>query len=290
MTRRERLGILTMIATMLIFAAQDGISKHLAEATNVMSVVLFRYWFFALFVIAISSARPGGLRAAARTERPLLQITRGILLVTQVCVMVYLFGALGLVEAHAIFSAYPLIIAALSGPFLGERVGWRRWSAIVLGFVGVLVILRPGFRAVTPELMIALLSATLFAIYSVLTRVAGQSDRAETSFFYTGIIGGLAITLAAPFVWHPMETPGDWAWMAVLCLTGAGGHFLLIQTYALAEASLVQPFAYFHLLFSAIIGLTVFSERPDSATLVGAGIILFAGLYTLARTRFRESG
>ncbi|MEO0386865.1 MAG: DMT family transporter [Pseudomonadota bacterium] len=282
-----RLGILTMILTMLVFAAQDGISKYLAESYNVMTVVLFRYWFFALFVLLFCARKPGGLRRALRTRNLGLQISRGVLLALEICVMVYAFALLGLVEAHAAFAAYPLIIAALSGPVLGERVGWRRWSAIGVGFIGVLIILRPGLRVFSPEVLVAVLSAVMFALYGLLTRLAARHDSAETSFLYTGLVGGAVMTVIAPAFWQPMATQADWAWMAVLCVTGALGHYLLIQTYALAEASVVQPFAYFQLLFAGLIGIAVFGERPETATLIGAAVILAAGLYTLWRTRLR---
>ena len=139
-----RLGIALMIAVSVVFAAQDGISRHLAAEYNVFMVVMIRYWFFAAFVISIASRKAGGLRAAAHTDQPLLQGLRGLLLAAEICVMVTAFTVLGLVESHAVFAAYPLIVAALSGPILGERVGWRRWAAIAVGFAGVLFILRPG--------------------------------------------------------------------------------------------------------------------------------------------------
>ena len=140
----NRLGIWLMVATTFVFAMQDGLSQHLAGTYNVMMVVMVRYWFFAAFVMVVASRRAGGLRAAAATQQPLLQGFRGLLLATEICVMVVAFTYLGLVESHAIFACYPLLIAALSGPVLGEKVGWRRWLAIGVGFVGILIILQPG--------------------------------------------------------------------------------------------------------------------------------------------------
>lgn len=143
-------GISLMIATTFVFAIQDGISQHLASEYNVIMIVMIRYWFFAAFVIALSASKPGGVRATARTTQPVLQIFRGLLLVAEICVMIFAFTLLGLIESHAVFAMYPLLIAALSGPVLGEKVGWRRWMAIGFGFVGVLIILRPGFARVRP--------------------------------------------------------------------------------------------------------------------------------------------
>ncbi len=130
------LGIVLMIATTFVFAVQDGLSRHLAGEYNVLMIVMIRYWFFAAFVIAIAKRRAGGIRAAARTDQPFVQITRGLLLSLEICVMVAAFTILGLVESHAVFTCYPLLVAALSGPVLGEHVGWRRWAAIGVGFVG----------------------------------------------------------------------------------------------------------------------------------------------------------
>ncbi len=134
--QNTRLGIWLMVATTFVFAMQDGISRHLAGEYNVFMVVMIRYWFFALFVMALAARKPGGIRAAIRTRYPVLQVTRGLLLALEVCVMVLAFVLLGLVDSHAVFTCYPLLVAALSGPILGEKVGWRRWTAIGIGFVG----------------------------------------------------------------------------------------------------------------------------------------------------------
>ena len=137
-----RAGILFMCGTAVVFAVQDAFSTALVQNHSPIFVVMIRYWAFAVFVVALAARRPGGVRAAARSKRPLLQIARGLLLALEICVMVKGFQLLGLVEAHAIFAIYPLLVAALSGPVLGEWVGWRRWGAIGAGFVGVLIILR----------------------------------------------------------------------------------------------------------------------------------------------------
>ena len=145
-----RRGIWLMIAAMVVFAAQDGVSKHLATHYSPVFVTMIRYWFFAVFVIALSARRAGGLRRVAQTRFPLLQIMRGALLALEIVVMITAFALLGLVESHAIFAGYTLIVTALSGPVLGEKVGWRRWSAIGVGFVGVLSSCAPARACWTP--------------------------------------------------------------------------------------------------------------------------------------------
>ncbi len=284
MTDNPRLGIYLMVATTFVFAMQDGISRHLAGEYNVFMVVMIRYWFFAAFVITVASRQAGGIRAAARTEQPVLQAVRGLLLATEICVMVAAFILLGLVESHAIFACYPLLVAALSGPILGEKVGWRRWTAIGIGFVGILVILRPGVTVFSIEALVPLCSATMFALYNLLTRYAARKDRAATSFFWTGTTGAVVMTCVGIWFWEPM-TPPDWAWMALLCVTGATGHFLLIKTYEVAEASAVQPFAYLQLVFASLLGLIVFGESLATNVLIGGAIVVSAGLFTLWRAR-----
>lgn len=285
MTRNDTsLGIWFMVATTLVFAVQDGISQHLASEYNVIMVVMIRYWFFAAFVMTIAARQAGGLRAAAATTQPLVQGFRGFLLAAEICVMVAAFTYLGLVESHAVFACYPLLVAALSGPVLGESVGWRRWTAIGIGFVGVMIILEPGFGVFSPLALIPLAAASMFALYGLLTRYVARADTAATSFFWTGTTGAVAMTAAGLWFWEPMTGP-DWIWMSALCLTGAGGHWLLIKTYEVAEASAVQPFAYLQLVFASTIGVVIFAEtiRPNVA--IGAAIIVAAGLFTLWRAR-----
>jgi drug/metabolite transporter (DMT)-like permease len=284
--QNTRLGILLMIGTTFVFAMQDGLSRHLAGAYNVQMVVMVRYWFFAAFVIFVGARKAGGIRAAAATKQPVLQAFRGLLLAFEICVMIAAFILLGLVESHAVFACYPLIIAALSGPVLGERVGWRRWVAIGIGFVGVLVILNPGHTVFSPTALVPLLAASMFALYGLLTRYVARQDTSATSFFWTGTMGAIALTCIGVWYWEPISGP-DWALMAVLCVTGALGHYMLIRCYEVAEASAVQPFAYLQLVFASTLGLTVFGEtlRPNVA--IGAAIVIGAGLFTLFRERRR---
>lgn len=282
-----RLGIGLMIATTIVFAVQDGLSRHLASEYNVMMIVMIRYWFFAAFVIAVAKRRAGGITAAATTSQPFLQGLRGVLLAAEISVMVAAFTVLGLVESHAVFTCYPLLIAALSGPVLGERVGWRRWMAVGVGFVGVLIILQPGMNVFDPAALIPLLAAVMFAVYGLLTRYVAKEDTTATSFFWTGTTGAVAMTFVGVWFWEPMAQ-SDWVYMAVLCLTGVSGHWLLIRVYEVAEASAVQPFAYFQLVFASLIGISVFGETVRMNVVAGAALIVAAGLFTLWRERLQR--
>lgn len=282
------LGIALMVATTIVFAIQDGISQHLASEYNVLMVVMIRYWFFAAFVIAIAKRSVGSIRAAAQTEQPFLQAFRGVLLAAEICVMVAAFTILGLVESHAVFTCYPLLVAALSGPVLGERVGWRRWAAIGIGFIGVLIILQPGFAVFDPAAILPLLSAIMFALYGLLTRFVARKDSTATSFFWTGTMGAVAMTAVGIWLWEPM-VPSDWLFMAALCLTGVTGHWLLIRCYEAAEASAVQPFAYLQLVFAGVIGVSIFGESIRANVVIGAALIVAAGLFTFWRERLQRT-
>jgi drug/metabolite transporter (DMT)-like permease len=285
--QNTRLGIWLMIATTVIFAVQDGISRHLGSQYDVTMVVMIRFWFFALFAVALAARAPGGVRAAPQSAFPWVQLARGVILVAEIAVMLVGFVKLGLIEAHAVFTCYPLLVAALSGPILGEKVGWRRWSAIMIGFLGVLIILQPGFAVFSPWALVPLLAATMFAVYGLLTRYVARKDSASVSFFWTGIVGAVAMTPFGLLHWTWM-TPADWGWMAALCCTSAFSHWLLIKAYAVAEASVVQPFAYLQLVWASAIGLLVFGETLRTNVTIGAGIVVAAGIFTLWRQRVRE--
>ena len=282
--QNERLGILLMIITTIVFASQDGLSKYLATEYNVYMVVMIRYWFFAAFVISMSSRRTGGIKRVAKTKSPILQIFRSVILVAEMCITILAFTLLGLAETHAIFASYPLIIAMLSGPILGEYVGWRRWLAICVGFIGILIILNPGNGIFSPYALVPLAGAILFAIYGLLTRYVGQYDGSSTSFYWTGVVGSIAMTVIGLNFWDPVSR-SDWSVMLLLSASGVVGHYLLIKCYEVAEASAIQPFAYLQLIWASMIGIIIFGEQITTNVLIGACIIVGAGLFTLWRER-----
>ena len=286
-----RLGILLMIGATIVLALQDGVSRHLAGTYNTYMVVMIRYWFFAAFVVFLATrgSKGGGwagIKETAQTEQAGLQIFRGILLVAEVCVAVYGFTVLGLINSQAVFICYPLLVAALSGPVLGESVGWRRWFAILAGLIGVMIILQPDDGVFDPKALIPFASALMFAVYGLLTRYAARRDTAGTSFFWAGIAGSVAMTLVGIWFWEPMSLRDSY-WMAALCVSGVLAHWLLIKCYEVAEASAVQPFAYFHLMWTAILGITVFGEVLRNNVIIGVTIIIGAGLFTLWREQFK---
>ncbi len=282
--QNTRQGIMLMIVTTFVFGIQDGLSRHLAEVYDVRMVVMIRYWVFALFALAMAWRQAGSIRAAFRTSQPILQALRALILIAEICVMIVGFVRLGLVESHAIFACYPLLVAALSGPILGEKVGWRRWAAIGVGFVGVMVILQPGSSVFSINMLWAAAASLMFAVYGLLTRYVGRKDRAITSFVWTGVVGAAGMTVVGLPYLAPM-TALDSLLMGVLCMTALTGHYLLIRAYEVAEASAVQPFAYLQLPFASIIGIMVFGDILRWNVAVGAAIVVSAGVFTLLRER-----
>ena len=284
MKDNPRLGIILMIATMIVFSIQDGLSRYLAESYNVISVVMIRYMFFMLFVMAYSARLSGGIIGVATSRQTSLQIARGILLVAQICVAVLSFSTVGLVNFHAVFASYPLMVMALSVPILGEVVGWRRWLAVSIGFIGVLIILRPGSAMFDSASILPVIAAFMMAVYGIMTRYAARQDAAQTSFFWTAIAGGVAMLVIGPFFWQPPQGH-DWWWMGLLCLTGTGGHFLLIKALDSTKASTIQPFAYLQLVFASTIGILVFGDSLDPMLIAGSAVIVGSGLFALQRER-----
>lgn len=281
---RTGLGIALMCLTCLIFAGQDAFSRLLGAEYPPLLIVMLRYWVFALFVIVMVSRRKGGLRRAIRTRRPKTQFLRGAILVIETTIMIESFVRLGLVGTHAIFTAYPLLVAALSGPILGERVGWRRWAAIGVGFVGILIILKPGGADLNLGAGLAFASALMFAIYGLLTRHVSRDDPSEVSFFWTGIAGAITVTILGIRQWEWLA-PVDWIWMGLLCALGILSHWMLIRAYEVAEASALQPFAYTQLVWVSVIGVLIFGEVLEPNVVIGAAIVVAAGLFTLWRAR-----
>ncbi|MGF1500181.1 MAG: DMT family transporter [Paracoccaceae bacterium] len=276
-------GIRFALCAVTLFAFQDGISRYLAASYPVPFFVMIRYWFFAAFVIALSARMPGGVRGAAQTALPILQIIRGVLLVAQIWVIVTSFDLIGLGATHAIFALHPLLATLLAIPVLGEAVGWRRLAAVGVGFAGVLVILRPGTEVFQAEALVALAAAAMFSVYSLLTRMVSRADGSGApAFFYTGVAGAAAITLVGPWYWTPMSLP-DMAWLGLLCLTGMSGHYFLIRALDATEAVRIQPLIYLQMVFGITIGAVVFGETIEATALIGVAMIIGAGLYAIWR-------
>ncbi|WEX77567.1 DMT family transporter [Sinorhizobium numidicum] len=277
-------GYVFALLAIVIFAIQDGISKHLGAIYPPVFVAMIRYWAFAVFAIVLASRAPGGIGATIVTKRPVLQLLRGVLLAAQIVIVITSFTIVGLAHSQAILSATPLFVALLSMPLLGERVGWRRWAAITAGLVGVLMILKPEEGTFDVNFLLPLTAALTFAIYVITTRLVSRDDAAITSFFYTGVVGAVAISLVGPFFWATLSGP-DWGWMLLLCITGTSSHYFLIRAYDMLDAVAVQPLTYLQLVFASIMGVTIFGETLMASMIVGSVLVVAAGIFTVWRER-----
>ncbi|MFV0473219.1 MAG: DMT family transporter [Pikeienuella sp.] len=277
-------GILFMLSTTVIFALQDGLSKALAAGHSPFFITMWRYWAFGAVCLFLLWRK--GFRAGLKSGQPGLQVFRGLTLALEICVAILAFHLLGLARTHAIFAFGPLLVVALSGPLLGEQVGWRRWTAIGVGFIGMMLIIRPGSEPITYEMLVAILAMVMFAGYGLATRRVARTDGAMTSFYYTGICGAVVMTLIGPWHWSAME-PLEILMMAALCCSGMFGHFLLIKAFEAAEASTIQPFAYFQNVFAAMMGVVVFGEIVSYWTMIGAAVVIGAGVFAFWREQVR---
>jgi drug/metabolite transporter (DMT)-like permease len=277
-----RAGILLVIAGSFGFASMDAMSKILAQDHAILQILWFRYMVFTAFALAI--ARRRGMRRTLISQRPWLQAFRALLLVVENAVFVLAFRYLPLADVHALGASAPLMVVALSVVLLGETVGIRRWSAVLVGFVGVLIIIRPGLQEIEWPLLIPLVGALMWALYQILVRLCSRTDDSDTTLLWSALVGLAATSVTGPFVWVPPDREA-WVLLVVLAVAGSLAHYALITGLQLAEASAVQPYTYTLLVFAAFWGLVVFGDIPDAWTILGATIIVGSGLYTWYRER-----
>ncbi len=279
---RPALGIILMIFALFVLASMDAVAKHLTETLAAPQILAVRFWIFLTFSSLIASRR--GLRQAAHSKNPRLQIVRTLVLVVEMTMFLVAFSFLPLAEVHAIAAVSPLIVMALAAIFLGERIGPRRWTAVAVGFLGVMLIIRPGAGVFDPISLLALAGAFGWATYQVLLRAVARIDQPDTTTLYTAGIGVICFTIAAPFFWKSpsLET---WGWLAAVGILGSVGHFLLPAAFKFAPASTLQPFAYTMPIWAVFLGWAVFNHIPDFWTLAGGSIVICSGLFALWRER-----
>src|SRR6202165_2478432 len=287
--RASRLtGIALMCGAVTCFAFLDTTAKYLNLHINTLEVVWARYTgaFLYPFILSNPWNRPG----LTRTTRPGLQIGRSVLLLGSTLCNFSALRYRQLDEAVALAFSTPFFVAALSGPILGEWVRWRRWTAVVVGFIGVLVVTRPGAGGLQPAALLSLTGAVCYALYALSTRILARTDSSETTLFYSNIVGAAAMLPVVPFVW---TTPTDALVIALMVATGAigsFGHYLLIAAHRLAPAAVLSPFIYTEIVLVIALGFLVFADLPNRWTLTGAAIVVASGLYILHRERTVKGG
>ena len=284
--RKQRLtGIALMCGAVATFSCLDATGKYLNYHMFTLQVVWARYFFaFVLSLLFSNPIRQPGLMA---TTRPFMQVGRSALLLLSTMLNLYALRYLQLDEALAILFSTPFIVATLCVPLLGEHVGWRRWSAIIVGFLGVLVVTRPGFGGMHPAALLTLAGSFCYAFYVISTRVLAPTDSSDTTQFYTSVVGAVAMTAVVPFVWEMPDSALTGGLMVLVGALGAGGHYLLILAHRLAPASTLAPFIYTQMVWTTTLGYLVFKDVPHRWTIVGGSIVIASGLYLLHRETVR---
>lgn len=286
--RTDNIGraiVLTLI-TIGVFGIQDAISKVLVQSYSPFQITMMRYWGFAAFALLLVS-RQAPLRQALSSKVPFWQVLRGVLLMADIWFFALALKSVPLGELQAITLVYPLLVTLFAIPILGEKVGVFRFAAVGVGFAGALVIVRPGGLPLDWGVLFGVSSATLYAIYIVITRKVSQFDSAATSMTYTALVGLVLSGVVGVFFWQPMGW-GDVLMVVTIMATTCAGHGVMVYALSMAPASVVQPFNYFSLPWAIVLSAVIFGHWIDAVSLLGAGIIVAAGLVVMARERMRK--
>jgi len=276
-------GAAWMLLGASCIAIVDGIAKYLSPTINGVQVVWGYVGASLIFLLAVNLARGESLLSLARSRRPWLQLARAASLVCSLSALFVSLRYLPLAVATTVSFTAPLIIVALSGPILGERVGAARWAAVAVGMLGALLVVRPGSDVFAWASLLTLLGAFFFALFNIATRMLGGFDRPLTTVLYTFVVSTTIVSLAMPAVWVTPTTP-QWLLFAVSGLLGFVAHFSMARSLTLADASAVAPLHYVRLLWAIAIGVLVFRETPDAWTLAGGALIVASGIYVVGRS------
>lgn len=283
-SERVGLGIASVVAAIFFFSMMDGIAKWLGQSHAAIQIAFFRN-LFGLLPVALIVWQGGGL-ASLRTRRPWVHVLRAALIWLALVTFFAAISLMPLAEAVAVAFAAPLFVTALSWPVAGEPVGPRRWAAVLVGFTGVLIIVRPGAAAFQPEALLVLLSALCFALAMLVTRRMVRSETNAAILFYTTIGGLVANGLLLPLFWSA-PSAGDFGFFVVLGLLGGVGSYLMVQAYRHAPAAVVSPFDYSALIWSTLIGWLIWRDVPDPPVWLGAAVVVASGLYIIHREAVR---
>jgi len=284
--RRQRLtGIALMCGAVALFAVLDTTAKYLSAQMPTAQIVAARY--LTAFVLAFALVNPITHPRLAVTRRPSMQIVRSVLMLATTVLNFIAVRYLQLDQTLSIMFSAPFIVALLAGPLLGERLDWRRWTAICVGFCGVLLVTRPGLGGIHPAALLMVGAALCYAVYGIMTRALARTDSNETTLFYTNLVGAIVMVPVLPFVWTPPQDPFSWVLTVIMGFLGGLGHYLLILGHRLAPASVLSPFIYSQMIWMITLGYLVFGDVPNRWTLAGAAVVIASGLYLIHRERRR---
>jgi len=275
------LPILLMIGAVFCFASMDATAKYLMKEIGPAQTIWARYTVQAVIVTVLILPK---INVYGRTNYPKLQFLRSVALMMATTLFFFAFSRLGLAEASAIFNISPVLITLGAFLFLREQIGPRRLIGIIVSLLGALIIIRPGTGVFSIYALLPLGAAIFYSTYSLATRFVGTDESPWTSLFYSAIFGALCYSIYIAFYWNPMSNNAILLTI-IIGLFGTAGHICLIRALSIGEASLVAPFIYTNLLFTTTWGFVLFGNLPDFWTIVGALIIVAAGIYVWARER-----
>ena len=258
----------------------DGFAKYLSSDLPVLQITWARYFFTVAFTLPIMFFF--FRNNLVWTDKPKLQLIRGLILLTATVCFFYSISIISLAKALTLAFIAPLIVTAFSPIFLGEKVGFRRWSAVIIGFIGSMVVIRPGFVEINLASLAALGTGVMYGFYLIITRKLSSSDNPLLTLLLTGVVGAIIISFVMPFVWIK-PTLNQWSMMAAIGIFACVGHLFIILSLKYADASKLAPFSYFEIVTNIIIGYYFFSDFPDKWTFLGLFIIILSGIYISRR-------
>ena len=258
----------------------DGFAKYLSSDLPVLQITWARYFFTVAFTLPVMFFF--FRKNLVWTDKPKLQLIRGLILLTANICFFYSISIISLAKALTLAFIAPLIVTAFSPIFLGEKVGFRRWSAVIIGFIGSMVVIRPGFVEINLASLAALGTGVMYGFYLIITRKLSSSDNPLLTLLLTGVVGAIIISFVMPFVWIK-PTLNQWSMMAAIGIFACVGHLFIILSLKYADASKLAPFSYFEIVTNIIIGYYFFSDFPDKWTFLGLFIIILSGIYISRR-------
>jgi len=266
----------------MILPIMDGFAKYLSYDMPVLQITWARYFFTVVFTLPVMFFF--FRKSLVWTDKPKLQFLRGLILLSANICFFYSISVISLAKALTLAFIAPLIVTAFSPIFLGEKVGFRRWLAVVIGFIGSLVVIRPGFVEINFASVAALGTGIMYGFYLIITRKLSTSDNPLLTLLLTGVVGAIIISAVMPFVWVKPSF-GQWSMMAAIGIFACIGHLFLILSLKYADASILAPFSYFEIITNILIGYYFFSDFPDNWTFLGLFIIILSGIYISRREK-----
>ena len=273
-------AIIFNLLAWVMLPIMDGFAKYLSSDLPVLQITWARYFFTVAFTLPVMFFF--FRKNLVWTDKPKLQLIRGLILLTANVCFFYSISIISLAKALTLAFIAPLIVTSFSPIFLGEKVGFRRWSAVIIGFIGSMVVIRPGFVEINLASLAALGTGVMYGFYLIITRKLSSSDNPLLTLLLTGVVGAIIISFVMPFVWIK-PTLNQWSMMAAIGIFACVGHLFIILSLKYADASKLAPFSYFEIVTNIIIGYYFFSDFPDKWTFLGLFIIILSGIYISRR-------